>query len=183
MAQFWTEFPRRGDRKALSYIPTEGDMYVRRHDNGISMVGLDVAHPVLAVPGRRVTAVNFDVGRTNRLDNLVSGKRKRGGLVCQTTTILCEVECSDGFVAPVRAAANGRLLEVNQRLLKEPGLLSDEPQAEGWIAILYDPLAASDDIGGDPNRLEDEPAPPPAKAPKSAAQEAPERRPDWCVVA
>lgn len=54
----------------------------------------------------------------------MSGKRKKGGIWVEESTILCEITCDDGSIYKIAACIRARLLEVNLRLLEEPELLN-----------------------------------------------------------
>lgn len=49
---------------------------------------------------------------------------------------LCDVISSDGSRFRVRSCIRGHLLELNERLKLEPGLLNDKTTTEGYIAIV-----------------------------------------------
>ncbi len=106
------------------------------HSNRICLVALSPRHPVVR-ERRAVRRVNFQVTKTlNRLDNAVRGKGKRGGQSVDERATLCLVECEDGRVFPVRSNVRGKLIEVNDRLVREPNLLRDRPLADGFVAIV-----------------------------------------------
>ena len=73
----------------------------------------------------------------NRLSNEVRGKGKKGGQSVDERSVLCFLECQGGERLAVRAGVRGRLVEVNERLSREPGLLREKGDtAEGFVAIV-----------------------------------------------
>ncbi|XP_051195570.1 uncharacterized protein [Lolium perenne] len=115
------------------YLNPGHDQYVYRHPNGLCVVGLAPAHAALKEEGG-ITAVDFNVGKTDRSEIKVTGKRKRNAQHLQENSVLCKVGAADkSFV--VRCCVKGSLLEVNDRLIKQPNLLNTSADREGYIAI------------------------------------------------
>ncbi|XP_047078849.1 protein Abitram-like [Lolium rigidum] len=115
------------------YLNPGHDQYVYRHPNGLCVVGLAPAHAALKEEGG-ITAVDFNVGKTDRSEIKVTGKRKRNAQHLQENSVLCKVAATDkSFV--VRCCVKGSLLEVNDRLIKQPNLLNTSADREGYIAI------------------------------------------------
>jgi hypothetical protein len=115
------------------YLNPGHDQYVYRHPNGLCVVGLAPAHAALKEEGG-ITAVDFNVGKTDRSEIKVTGKRKRNAQHLQENSVLCKVGATDkSFV--VRCCVKGSLLEVNDRLIKQPNLLNTSADREGYIAI------------------------------------------------
>ncbi|CAL5024391.1 unnamed protein product [Urochloa decumbens] len=109
------------------------DQYVYRHPNGLCVVGLAPAHVALKEEGG-ITAVDFNVGKSDRSEMKVTGKRKRNAQHLQENSALCKVCVNDkSFV--VRCCVKGSLLEINDRLIKQPDLLNTAADREGYIAI------------------------------------------------
>ncbi|XP_021315011.1 FAM206 family protein [Sorghum bicolor] len=109
------------------------DQYVYRHPNGLCVVGLAPAHVVFKEEGA-ITAVDFNVGKSDRSEMKVTGKRKRNAQHLQENSALCKVCVNDkSFI--VRCCVKGSLLEINERLIKQPDLLNTAADREGYIAI------------------------------------------------
>ena len=72
--------------------------------------------------------LTFQTSRDHRslLDNEVQGKRKKGGIWVDESTVLCEITCDDNSSYSICSCLRGRLIEVNTRLLEEPGLLNSK---------------------------------------------------------
>ncbi|KAJ3693954.1 hypothetical protein LUZ60_009434 [Juncus effusus] len=110
------------------------DQYIYRHANGLCVIGLAPAHVALREEGG-ITTVDFNVGKSDRSEFKVTGKRKRNAQHFESNTALCKVGAKDNFYV-VRCCVKGSLLEVNDRLIKQPNLLNSSADREGYIAIL-----------------------------------------------
>eukprot|EP00276_Gloeochaete_wittrockiana_P010392 CAMPEP_0184654604 /NCGR_PEP_ID=MMETSP0308-20130426/12272_1 /TAXON_ID=38269 /ORGANISM="Gloeochaete witrockiana, Strain SAG 46.84" /LENGTH=178 /DNA_ID=CAMNT_0027090663 /DNA_START=44 /DNA_END=580 /DNA_ORIENTATION=- len=118
------------------------DQYVYRHSNRLCVVGIASTHACLA-PGISITSVEF---KENRLKNHVHGKRKKGGLFLEAISALCTIRCSDDSSFNVACCIRGYLLEVNERLISTPSLLSSHPESAGFIAIINPKLSDAESI-------------------------------------
>lgn len=119
---------------AIDLIKPGHDQFVHRHANGLCVVGLAPSH-VAFKDESGITSVDFNVGKSDRSGIKVTGKRKRNAQHFEPNTALCKVFCNDAFYI-VRCCVKGSLLEVNERLIKQPGLLSSAADREGYVAIL-----------------------------------------------
>jgi len=72
----------------------------------------------------------------DKLNNKVSGTRKRGSLWLERDTIICKIRTSDGKQHPVLSGIRGHLMEINDRLIGHPSLLVKSPSTTGYIAII-----------------------------------------------
>ncbi|EMS60120.1 putative glucuronokinase 2 [Triticum urartu] len=120
------------------YLNPGHDQYVYRHPNGLCVVGLAPAHVALKEEGG-ITAIDFNVGKTDRSEIKVTGKRKRvigvdNAQHLQENSALCKV-CTKDKTFVVRCCVKGQLLEINDRLMKQPDLLNTSADREGYIAI------------------------------------------------
>ncbi|KAG6648399.1 protein Abitram isoform X2 [Carya illinoinensis] len=106
---------------APDFIKPGHDQYVYRHANGLCVIGLAPTHVAFKDSGG-ITAVDFNVGRSDRSVIKVTGKRKKNAQQFEPNTALCKVCTNDGSYI-VRCCVKGSLLEVNDRLIKLPGLL------------------------------------------------------------
>ncbi|XP_077231394.1 single hybrid motif superfamily protein [Tasmannia lanceolata] len=127
------------DSNFVSYFITDflkpgHDQYIYRHANGLCVIGLAPTHVALTEKGG-VTAVDFNVGKSDRSEIKVTGKRKRNAQHLEPNSALCKVCVNDNFYI-VRCCVKGSLLEVNDRLIKQPGLLNTSADREGYIAIM-----------------------------------------------
>jgi len=113
------------------------------HSNGLIVVMLAPTHPLRA-GGQTVTGIDYQVTEhTNRLENRVTGKGKRGAQVVTATAPLFRVTCADGPPFVVRAAARGKLVQLNEKLRQRPELLVTEGDGEGFVAVILPKLGQS----------------------------------------
>jgi glycine cleavage system H protein len=49
------------------------------------------------------------------------------------------------YIGPMKAPLNGKIIEVNEALLKRPGLINTDPFGEGWCALI-EPTNLQEDI-------------------------------------
>lgn len=120
---------------APDFMKPDHDQYVYRHPNGLCVIGLASTH--VALKDNRVKTVDFNVGKSNRSEIKVSGKRKRNAQRFEPNTALCKVSTSNGDTSYiVRCCVKGSLLEVNERLIKQADLLNSSADREGYIAII-----------------------------------------------
>ncbi|KAI3816977.1 hypothetical protein L1987_10763 [Smallanthus sonchifolius] len=119
---------------APDFMKPEHDQYIYRHANGLCVIGLAAGHVAFKDEGV-VTAVDFNVGKSNRSEIKVTGKRKRNAQQFEPNTALCKV-CTNHAFYIVRCCVKGSLLEVNERLIKQPQLLNSSADREGYIAII-----------------------------------------------
>ncbi|CAN6481224.1 unnamed protein product [Victoria cruziana] len=118
----------------VDFLKPGHDQYIYRHANGLCVVGLAPTHVALAEEGG-ITAVDFNTGKTDKSEMKVIGKRKKNAQHLQPNSALCKVIANDKIFI-VRCCVKGSLLEVNDRLLKEPALLNTVAAREGYVAIL-----------------------------------------------
>ncbi|GAB4832961.1 hypothetical protein Ancab_006982 [Ancistrocladus abbreviatus] len=135
---------------APDFMKDGHDQYIYRHANGLCVIGLAPTHVALQAEGG-VTSVDFNVGKSDRSELKVTGKRKKV-IICdlvirvkeelvynaqhfESNTALCKVFSRDTSYT-VRCCVKGSLLEVNSRLIKNPELLNTSADREGYIAII-----------------------------------------------
>ncbi|XP_045126778.1 protein Abitram-like [Portunus trituberculatus] len=133
----------RTPKMTYSSLDSSGHVCVMVHTNKLCLVTLSARHPALA-PGQEITQVSYEVGKFNRLDNQVSGKGKRGAQMMGPQSPVCIITCADSSRHLVLAGVHGKLVEVNERLLANPKLLSERPDAEGYVAVILPPIKNGD---------------------------------------
>lgn len=119
---------------APDFMKAGHDQYVYRHPNGLCVVGLAPTHLAFKDEGG-IISVDFNVGKTDRSGIKVTGKRKKNAQYFEPNTALCKVVTKDSSYI-VRCCVKGSLLEVNEKLMKQPGLLNSSADREGYIAII-----------------------------------------------
>lgn len=116
--------------KKFSERPDE-DHIILFHSNRICLIGLAKSHIALK---KGITEVIFDVGNADRSLNKVTGKGKKGGMNMQPDSCLAIVRCNDGSEYKVLSCINGKLIEVNPRIVKNPDLMLIE--GDGYVGIV-----------------------------------------------
>ncbi|XP_072226049.1 protein Abitram [Leuresthes tenuis] len=112
------------------------DHCILQHSNRICVITLAETHPILQ-NGRTIKSINYRISDgCSRLNNKVSGKSKRGGQFLTDFAPLCRITCSDETEYTIYSCIRGRLLEVNENILKTPNLLHEKPSTEGYIAVI-----------------------------------------------
>ncbi|KAK9748541.1 hypothetical protein RND81_02G065300 [Saponaria officinalis] len=119
---------------ALDFMKPGHDQYVYRHANGLCVIGLAPTHVALKSEGG-VSSVDFNVGKSDRSEFKVTGKRKKNAQHFQPNSILCNVQSGDTSYI-IRCCVKGSLLEVNNRLMNNPGLLNTSADRDGYVAIV-----------------------------------------------
>ena len=87
-----------------------------------------------------IVSVDFSLGKGkgHQSNDVVKGggKKKRGAKLLMANSGVARVTTDDGTSWTARACAKGRLLEVNERLIDEPGLASTDPLNEGFLCVV-----------------------------------------------
>lgn len=137
-------FPCTTERYFKARIVPESNQCILIHSNRLCLITIAPTHPILAEE-IKIESINFEnVGNKNRLNNKVSGKFKRGGQKLKEKSIMCVVKTSDGNEHTIYSCVSGTLVEINKRLLTNPGLLKDKPWSEGYIGIILPPFPSSE---------------------------------------
>lgn len=119
---------------AVDFLKPGHDQYIYCHANGLCVIGIAPTHLALSEE-KGVSSVDFNVGKSDRSEIKVTGKRKRNAQHLHPDSALCNV-CANGNIYIVRCCVKGSLLEVNNRLMKHPDLLNFSADREGYIAII-----------------------------------------------
>lgn len=136
-------FAKLNEEQISSNPDSSGHTCVMVHTNKLCLITLSHVHPILAEK-KEITEVSYNVGKFNRLENQVSGKGKRGAQLMGVQSSVCIITCSDGSKYNILAGVQGKLVEVNERLVTQPQLVSEHPDAEGYLAVVLPPLRNGD---------------------------------------
>ncbi|XP_050071249.1 protein Abitram [Anopheles maculipalpis] len=118
----------------LYYVPPnkpDEPQQILFHSNRICLVGLAKKHVAFT---KGIRSVSFEVGKFDRSENKVSGRKKSGGMILQADSTLALVTCVDDSVYKVRSCVQGKLVEVNDRVVEDPVLM--RISGEGFVAIV-----------------------------------------------
>ncbi|KAK3869873.1 hypothetical protein Pcinc_024852 [Petrolisthes cinctipes] len=126
-------------------LDSSGHVCVMVHSNKLCLVTLSHKHPIIA-QHKEIIQVSYEVGKFNRLDNRVSGKGKRGAQMIGPQSPVCIITCGDDTRYSIMAGVHGKLVEVNERLLTNPSLVTERPDAEGYLAVVLPPLRNAENV-------------------------------------
>lgn len=101
------------------------------HSNRICIIMLAPEHEALKVGVKNIT---FDIGNTNRSQNQVKGKGKKGGMILQQDSAIAVITDNNNVTYKVPSCIQGKLIEVNERVVKNVSLLGVE--GDGYIAVV-----------------------------------------------
>jgi len=137
-------FPSVIERYYTKYRYTDAkdghDQLVMLHSNRICLITLAPNHPVIR-DQKTISHLNFQVtSKINRLDNSVRGKGKKGGQYLDANAVLTIIECEDGSQYPVRSCVKGKLIEINDNVVKNPQMIVHHPLSKGYVAIILPKL-------------------------------------------
>lgn len=118
------------------------DIMIMFHSNRIALLSLAPSHFFFTKAND--FKVNYSVGNVNRLRNSVKGKSKKGGQHLVPKSVVCKIEYDDGTSFDVPCCMRGTLVEVNEELVKNPKLLKEYPDEDGYIAIILSSIAISE---------------------------------------
>ena len=148
------------DRYFTRYYNTDDHTYYFVHTNKMILMGLAATHPIVAQK-LKIDSIYFcfknqvsdkhknakengdaadqdDDANDAELDfqNIVQGKKKRGGILLQPKMKLCKIFCGDQkFV--IRSSIWGSIIEINQDLLKgDYSIIQKECEGSGYLFIM-----------------------------------------------
>ncbi|XP_040209446.1 protein Abitram [Rana temporaria] len=155
MAEGSRDFPSVVDRYFTRWYKADvkgkqcEDFCILQHSNRICVITLADCHPVLQ-SGKTISSINYQISANcSRLQNKVSGKSKRGAQFLTELAPLCRITCNDGDEYTIYSCIRGRLLEVNENILHNPGLLKEKPSSDGYIAVVLPKFEESKTITKD----------------------------------
>uniref|UniRef100_A0A182NFJ0 Actin-binding transcription modulator n=1 Tax=Anopheles dirus TaxID=7168 RepID=A0A182NFJ0_9DIPT len=111
------------------------------HTNRICLVGFAKEHVAFE---KGIRSVSFEVGKFDRSENKVSGRKKSGGMILQADSTLALVTCEDDSVYKLRSCVQGKLVEVNERVVAEPEIM--RLNGEGYVAIVMPKIEHCDSL-------------------------------------
>ncbi|CAF0781705.1 unnamed protein product [Brachionus calyciflorus] len=121
------------------------DHLVLMHSNKVAVCFIAPTHPILNKEKFKVTKVEF----IQNVNEEMSGKHKHNAKNVNTMQPICKVYCQilkreenelDEQYFLLYSCLNAKLIETNERLLKNPGLIQEKPFTEGFYAILLPKL-------------------------------------------
>lgn len=130
-------------RYQVDFEQKGNDFCVLFHSNRICVLTLALTHSILT-EHKQVDKIDFQVSsKVDRLNNTVSGKGKRGAQILTPNSVIFYVNCTDGSKFPIYSCVPGKLVEVNEQLMKNPNLMVERPLDQGYLAIVLPTIPAS----------------------------------------
>lgn len=117
---------------------------VLHHSNRVCLIGLADTHVAVR---KGIQSITFDVGNVDRSKNHVKGKNKKGAMNMTATSCVAIVKCIDGSEYKIVSAVQGKLVEVNERLLAQPNDIGKD--GAGYVAIILPKIERFNDIIGE----------------------------------
>jgi hypothetical protein len=111
------------------------DTLVLVHSNRVCVLMLSERHPVI----EKSLVIN-SIESLASINQAMSGKSKRGADYVQPNKLLYRIKCENDQNFTICASIKGRLVEVNDQIIKTPELLQGKSQGEGYLAILIPSL-------------------------------------------
>lgn len=121
------------------------DHLILMHSNRVAVSAIAPSHPILNKSKYKVEKIDF----IQNVNEEMSGKHKHNAKNVNIDQPICKVYCKnlikeenelDEVYFLICSCLNAKLIETNERLLKEPQLLQEKPFTEGYIAILMPKL-------------------------------------------
>jgi hypothetical protein len=115
------------------------------HSNRVAVCSIAPSHPILNKSKYKIEKIEF----IQNVNEEMSGKHKHNAKNVNVDQPICKVYCKnlikeenelDEVYFLICSCLNAKLIEINERLLKEPELLQKKPFTEGFIAILMPKL-------------------------------------------
>lgn len=111
------------------------DTLILVHSNRICVLMLSERHPIVE---KCLTVESVEPLAT--VNQSMSGKSKRGADYVQPNKLLYRIRCVDHQMFTICASIKGRLVELNEEIMKNPQLLQMKAQSEGYLGIFIPSL-------------------------------------------
>ncbi|XP_045778892.1 protein Abitram [Maniola jurtina] len=118
------------------------DIMLMFHSNRVTLLCLAPSHFFFKKKDKYT--LNFNTGKVDRLSNQVKGKGKKGGQALYPDSVICKVEWNDNTAFNIPCGMKGTLVEINENLVKNPELLREAPDSDGFIAIMLSSITITD---------------------------------------
>ena len=129
----------------LNVRQKNNDHLILMHSNRVAVCSIAPSHPILDTSKYKVTSIEF----IQQVNEEMSGKHKHNANNVNIDQPICKVYCKnlkqeeselEEVYFLICSCLNAKLIETNERILKEPSLLQTHPFTEGYIAILMPKL-------------------------------------------
>lgn len=79
--------------------------------------------------------VGYNAWAQSAAGKILNLNLRKAGSIVQAGKTLGTIE-SGKWVGPLKAPVSGKILEVNEEVLKKPSLINEDPYGKGWIAVI-----------------------------------------------
>jgi hypothetical protein len=128
--RYYTKYYRKNVHNELN-----NDTLVLVHSNHVCVLMLSEQHPII----EKSLIIN-SIESLACVNQSMSGKSKRGADYVQPNKLLYRIKCEENQNFTICASIKGRLVELNDEILKTPKLLQEKPHGEGYLAIFIPSL-------------------------------------------
>jgi hypothetical protein len=128
--RYYTKYYRRNVHNELN-----NDTLVLVHSNRVCVLMLSERHPII-----EKSLIIHSIESLASVNQLMSGKSKRGADYVQPNKLLYRIKCEGNENFTICASIKGRLVELNDEILKRPELLQTKAEGEGYLAIFIPSL-------------------------------------------
>jgi len=112
------------------------DICILAHSNKICLLTLSPMHKALSEGP--IKSVSYEFNGRNLVEDVksVHGKKKLDSIKTHPYRIICHIVSGNNTTYKIRCGIQGKLLEVNENLLKNPTILNTKHGSEGYIGIV-----------------------------------------------
>lgn len=128
--RYYTKYYRTNVHNELN-----NDMLVLVHSNRVCVLMLSEKHPIL----EKSLVIN-SIESLASINQSMSGKSKRGADYVQPNKLLYRIQCENDQNFTICASIKGRLVELNDTIIKTPSVLQQKPHGEGYLAVFIPSL-------------------------------------------
>lgn len=79
--------------------------------------------------------VGYNAWAQSAAGKILNLNLRKAGSVVQAGKTLGTIE-SGKWVGPLKTPISGKILEINEEVLKKPSLINEDPYGKGWIAVI-----------------------------------------------
>ena len=123
--RYYTKYYRTNVHNELN-----NDTLILVHSNRVCVLMLSEKHPII----EKSLVIN-SIEPLTSVNQSMSGKSKRGADYVQPNKLLYRIKCEYNQNFTICASIKGRLVELNDDIIKTPELLQQKPQGEGYLAV------------------------------------------------
>ncbi|MGB9622757.1 MAG: glycine cleavage system protein H, partial [Candidatus Bathyarchaeia archaeon] len=79
--------------------------------------------------------VGYNAWAQSAAGKILNLNLRRAGSTVQSGKTLGTIE-SGKWVGPLKAPISGKIVEINEEVLKKPSLINEDPYGKGWVAVV-----------------------------------------------